>query len=755
MSLDSTAELLFRVNADPADAVGNMQRFRGLLSKDLAGLGAEFDDWARKVFGDLDSVGSALKTVAAVGAASAIAAGAAIWGAAEKTAAFANEIEDGMDKTGLAAEEMSRLRFAAERTGMQYSTLVQSLVLFEAATVKAGQGSAQQAEAFERLGIKSEELQAGQAQVLPLLMRVSDAFKGQASAVEKAAIARDLFGRGGAELLEFLSLGSETIRRFGDDAERLGRVLSEDDVLAAKAFQLANQELKAEMDGLWFSIGTAGLPILQKLSTLLIAVAETMKKDTGGVMGEIRAWSGFFGEWAKAEESLSKALAAATAAAGSGRLGPPAPAPGGGRKGSEKPAAETARDYTELQRILGSVQAEIASLSGDEENLAFQTARLGTEVETAKDRLLEMYNAGKLTEASYWKEMAALNELTRLLPEVAELRRQALEAQQAAEAAKLDERRREEEQKRAEAYERELVDLQEHLAQIVQARLTTSEQVTFLYDREMQKYSEAEEAKTMARARGEEEQLILSQQFALNRAALTAQYQTDLQVLANSEGWQAVFGAAFQDLLRNDEEALRRWAEAADQAMVMVGLSAVALEEIGKRAFQEFARGMAANVAYAIVYSKSVGEAMRMALAATLQSIAAEAMIQAIYATAIGFLRLAQHDYVAAGQAFTAAAVFGSVGVAAAVAGKAVAPQQGGAKGHARASEDSGASMTEAALPAASGGRRGLTQIYIQGPVYGTSGVEELAEILSAAVEDRDVRLVSSDTRTKAQITMG
>jgi len=144
-----------------------------------------------------------------------------------------------------------------------------------------------------------------------------------------------------------------------------------------------------------------------------------------------------------------------------------------------------------------------------------------------------------------------------------------------------------------------------------------------------------------------------------------------------------------------------------------------------------------------------------MALAATLQSIAAEAMIQAIYATAIGFLRLAQHDYVAAGQAFTAAAVFGSVGVAAAVAGKAVAPQQGGAKGHARASEDSGASMTEAALPTASGGRRGLTQIYIQGPVYGTSGVEELAEILSAAVEDRDVRLVSSDTRTKAQKTMG
>jgi hypothetical protein len=177
----------------------------------------------------------------------------------------------------------------------------------------------------------------------------------------------------------------------------------------------------------------------------------------------------------------------------------------------------------------------------------------------------------------------------------------------------------------------------------------------------------------------------------------------------------------------------------------MVRLSTVALQEVGAQAFQEFARAMATNVSYAMVYSRSMGEAMRAALASTLQTIAAESLIQAIYATALGFLRLAQWDFAGAGNAFTAAAIFGSVGVAAAVAGKAVAPQRGGgATGRAEGGEGSTASTSTSAVSGASGSKQGVTNIYVQGPVYGTSGVDELAEILSEAVQGRDVRLISS-----------
>ncbi len=72
-------------------------------------------------------------------------------------------------KTGISAEEMSQLKHAADLTGTSYDMLVRGLTLFEAATVKAGEGSQQQAQAFQRLGITQAQLAAGERDIVPLL----------------------------------------------------------------------------------------------------------------------------------------------------------------------------------------------------------------------------------------------------------------------------------------------------------------------------------------------------------------------------------------------------------------------------------------------------------------------------------------------------------------------------------------------------------------------------------------------------------
>ena len=126
---------------------------------------------------------------------------------------------------------------------------------------------------------------------------------------------------------------------------------------------------------------------------------------------------------------------------------------------------------------------------------------------------------------------------------------------------------------------------------------------------------------------------------------------------------------------------MKQWATGTSQSALTVKATLAGLEQSGKRAFDQLAQGMGAGIAHAIVYSGSVSKAMRQALAATLESIAAESMVRAIYSTALGFLDLAEGNYDGAGKAFTAAAIFGSVGAAAAVAGRAVAGPQGQAGG--------------------------------------------------------------------------
>ena len=162
---------------------------------------------------------------------------------------------------------------------------------------------------------------------------------------------------------------------------------------------------------------------------------------------------------------------------------------------------------------------------------------------------------------------------------------------------------------------------------------------------------------------------------------------------------------------------------------------------------------MGQNVAQAIVYKQSIGEAMRAAMAATLESLAGRAFAEAIYATGYGFLMLAEYDYEAAGKAFTAAGILGGVGAAYAVAGRAIAPSQKGAG----ASSGAGTGSTGRAGAGAptEAANAGGTQVhfYISGPIIGPNGVEQLADMLNDAVKNRDVRLISTPVKYGSPVT--
>ena len=234
MPIDSAANLIMSIGAETGDAEANVQRFRSLLGKDLDDLGAEFSSWSTKVFGNLGTVQAGMLGVTAAAAAGLIAIGAAAIEASEKYRQLVEQIESGTDKTGISAEQMSQLKLAADMTGTSYDSLVRGLTLFETATVKAGEGSQQQAQAFQRLGITQAQLADGERDIVPLLANTMDRMQGLASGTERAAIARDLFGRGGAEMMEFLRLGSVGLKQMADEAEHLGVIITEQDIRAMK-----------------------------------------------------------------------------------------------------------------------------------------------------------------------------------------------------------------------------------------------------------------------------------------------------------------------------------------------------------------------------------------------------------------------------------------------------------------------------------------------------------------------------------------
>ena len=220
-------------------------------------------------------------------------------------------------------------------------------------------------------------------------------------------------------------------------------------------------------------------------------------------------------------------------------------------------------------------------------------------------------------------------------------------------------------------------------------------------------------------------------------------------------------------MLAQHQTAVQQWSG-------MVRASLREMGDEGSKAFDQLAQGMGANIAHAIVYGGSISKAMKEALAATLESIASESAVRAIYSTALGFLDLAEGNFGAAGQAFTAAAIFGSVAAAAAVAGRAVAgPQNAGAGGPggggARTGSGGGPGVGQfgsaeyareqnaraASQPGGTAAGMGGVHVTVnvQGHVVGPSGVQELCDMINDQVLNRGGTLTATNTKTGVQLT--
>ena len=260
-------------------------------------------------------------------------------------------------------------------------------------------------------------------------------------------------------------------------------------------------------------------------------------------------------------------------------------------------------------------------------------------------------------------------------------------------------------------------------------------------------------AATRAASGATPEQAIgIGHQAMAGQIALLTQYQHKLQELENSTGWQGVFGDKFAQSIKGDADLSKQWAQSTNQSLMLVQVAMESMGEMGEEAFGKMAEGMGGAIAQAMVYDKSIGQAMRSAAASTLESIAAQAMTEAVYSLAWAALDFAQGDYPAAESALEAAALFGSIGFATAVAGRAVAPRSGaggggGSRGGGGSGSGGGGGYGGGGGGMGGPGGAGAVNVYVQGHVIGQSGIEEFCGMVNEAVQSRDVRLVASQVR--------
>lgn len=227
-----------------------------------------------------------------------------------------------------------------------------------------------------------------------------------------------------------------------------------------------------------------------------------------------------------------------------------------------------------------------------------------------------------------------------------------------------------------------------------------------------------------------------------------SQVDRTVQTLASRFGARA--GDINQALNRNRQVA-QLWKSDLVTTFAAVLDASEALSSSLGRSFLTFDTALGVNIANAVIWERSIGEAFRKAALSAVSSIAQEALVRAIYSTALGFYLLAIQDYRGAALAFKSAAIYGAVGGAAAVAGRALAAPDVRESERGLEVRSPGSVAPDAIISnrggTAASSQQQTVQVIFQGPVYGgQAGIDEMVRHISQAVTERDVNLVAYTT---------
>ena len=87
----------------------------------------------------------------------------------------------------------------------------------------------------------------------------------------RAALAQDIFGRSGTELLPLFTQGEQGMAALREQAQQLGVVMSGDAATAAADFADAQNELKSALSGVFLEVGSKIVPQLTKFVRKVIS----------------------------------------------------------------------------------------------------------------------------------------------------------------------------------------------------------------------------------------------------------------------------------------------------------------------------------------------------------------------------------------------------------------------------------------------------------------------------------------------------
>lgn len=230
----------------------------------------------------------------------------------------ADALDEMAQRTGIAVESLSLLVPAAELSAVSTEKFEAGLKKLATGMLEAATGSETSAQKFGALGVAVQNQDGTLRDSEQVLLDLADRFKAMPDGAEKAALAVDIFGKAGAEMIPFLNQGRDGIGALKQEAAELGLQLSADTAAQAGNFNDALDKLKLATKSIGNQIIASLLPALNDMAGGMVESAKqggTLRVILDGVVLVLKTLALGVATVGKAFVALGEAIGGGVAAA--------------------------------------------------------------------------------------------------------------------------------------------------------------------------------------------------------------------------------------------------------------------------------------------------------------------------------------------------------------------------------------------------------------------------------------------------------
>ncbi|AOX99884.1 phage tail protein [Jeongeupia sp. USM3] len=276
---------------------------------------AAFDSIKRGLGGLTDTAKSVNGVLANLGVAVSVAGLTAMVKSAINTGDALDEMSQ---RVGVSVETLSVWKPAAEQSGVSGESFEKGLRKLSTTMLEAATGSEDAARNFAAVGVEFKNQDGTLRATDQVLLDLAERFKAMPDGAEKTALAVQLFGKSGAELIPFLNQGRDGINELAAEMQALGVQMNSETAAQAGNFNDALDKLHLATQSIGNQIIASLLPALNDMAGGMVESAKqggTLRAILDGVVLVLKTLALGAATVGKAFVALGEAIGAGVAAA--------------------------------------------------------------------------------------------------------------------------------------------------------------------------------------------------------------------------------------------------------------------------------------------------------------------------------------------------------------------------------------------------------------------------------------------------------